>query len=782
VGYVLGVDLGTTFSAAAIVRDGVAQVCTLGLRATALPSVVFLRDDGELLIGDAAERRSVSDPERVAREFKRRMGDPTPILLGGSPFSAHALTGRLLRSVVDQVTATEGGPPERIVVTRPANWGEYKQELFAQALHQADIDAMTVTEPEAAAVHYAAAGRLGPGAVVAVYDLGGGTFDATVLRNTGERFELLGTPLGIEQLGGVDFDDAVFRFAVDSLGPAVSELDPEDQAALAALARLRRDCVEAKEALSSDTETTISAVLPTVQRDLRLTRGEFEALIRPALLDTVSMLERALRSADVDAAALTAVLLVGGSSRIPLVSQLLTERLGAPVGLDLHPKHAVALGAAHLASVMPATPANLAKPANPNGGAVAPAQSGPVLTKTRAATPPAPAPAPPPGPARAPASAPARNGAGRIAWLLAGVAALSFILVGIAGAVWVGANRRHAQGSANAPAIDLAPAAADTDKIKRPTGEPLSDDTIVYTHESEGKWNIWAVKADGSDNRPLTSEQAVRVRLPALSPDRRTIAYTETGDGTQNLYLIDTQAAGKQRVASELAADARAAWSPDMTRLVFVAERGGQRDLTVVDLRTEEETKLTDNAEEEGDPAWSPDGSKIVYWSGNDLWTVGSAGGPPTRLTSSEGQEADPAWSPDGSKIAYAAKPTGRGWDIVVADANGRNAKALSPGAATRNGDEQDPTWSPDGQRIAFETKRDAQASNPATDDAEIYVVAVTGENPVRLTTTGGYDGHPAWGTGATPEARERSNLGGRFTPSTTAVSDRPRPAGKAAA
>jgi Tol biopolymer transport system component len=128
---------------------------------------------------------------------------------------------------------------------------------------------------------------------------------------------------------------------------------------------------------------------------------------------------------------------------------------------------------------------------------------------------------------------------------------------------------------------------------------------------------------------------------------------------------------------------------------------------------------------------------------------VPAAGGNATQLTSAEGQEADPAWSPDGTKIAYSAKPTGRSWDLVVADANGRNPRPVAPGAATTEGDEQDATWSPDGTRIDFETKRDAAAANAATDDSEIYLVNADGTGPLRLTRSGGYDGHPAWGTPA---------------------------------
>lgn len=344
--WTLGVDLGTTYTAAAVLRDGQARMVNLGRRGAAVPSVVFLRDDDTILIGEAAERRGVADPDRVAREFKRRVGDPAPILLGGVPMSADALLARLLGWTVETVGEREGGPPDRTVVCHPANWGPYKLELLRQACVRAGVgDGDLVPEPQAAAVHYASQERVEPGAVVAVYDLGGGTFDAAVLRKTEAGFELLGRPEGIERLGGIDFDEAVLAHALRHVGDSVAGLG-DDPASRAALARLRRECVDAKEALSADSETSIPVTLPGLDTEVRLTRAELESAIRIPLLETVSALRRALRSAEVEAEALAAVLLVGGSSRIPMVAQMVGAELGRPVAVDADPKHAVALGAA----------------------------------------------------------------------------------------------------------------------------------------------------------------------------------------------------------------------------------------------------------------------------------------------------------------------------------------------------------------------------------------------------------------------------------------------------
>jgi molecular chaperone DnaK len=349
--YYLGVDLGTTYTAAAVWRDGHVEITGLGNRAPTIPSVVLLRDDGSMLVGEAAERRAVVEPHRVAREFKRRIGDPTPIVIGGTPYSADALTAKVLRWVVDKVTETEGGAPTGVAITYPANWGDYKTDLLRQAITLADLDRVdTVTEPEAAAIHYASQERVEQGSVIAVYDLGGGTFDAAVLRKTTTGWDILGEPQGVERLGGVDFDEAVFQHVVATLDGAVERLDPDDATALAAVARLRFECVDAKEALSTDTEVTIPVLLPNVQTEVRLTRRELEAMVRPALEGSITALDRAIRLANVKTEDVTTILLVGGSSRAPLVSELVSSELARPLAVDAHPKYSVALGAAVVAA------------------------------------------------------------------------------------------------------------------------------------------------------------------------------------------------------------------------------------------------------------------------------------------------------------------------------------------------------------------------------------------------------------------------------------------------
>jgi molecular chaperone DnaK len=375
--YALGIDLGTTYTAAATARNGRAEVVALGYRATSVPTVVFLRDDGRFLVGDAAERRAAHDAGRVAREFKRRVGDPTPLLLGGSPVAVDRCLAEVLRWVVTTVSETEGGLPDAVTVTHPANWGEFKRDVLREALRMVELPgARLLAEPVAAATWYAHAERLAPGNTIAVYDLGGGTFDAAVLRRRADgEFESLGRAEGIERLGGIDVDEAVFGHVIRALGiePAALAAAADDPAVMTAASQLRRACVEAKEALSSETSVTIPAWLAGVNHEVLLQRTELEDLVGPLLRSTVEALDRVVASAGLRPDDLHSVLLVGGSSRIPLISRLVSAGLGRPVAVDAHPKHPVALGAAldagaHVAP-RPAqpTPAPIAAPVGPGG-------------------------------------------------------------------------------------------------------------------------------------------------------------------------------------------------------------------------------------------------------------------------------------------------------------------------------------------------------------------------------------------------------------------------------
>jgi actin-like ATPase involved in cell morphogenesis len=366
VGYQLGIDIGTTYTAAAVCRSSdhrwvEPETVTLGTRSATIPSVLFIAPDGSVVVGEAAERRALTDPGRVVREFKRRIGDPTPIVVGGQAWAPEDLSARLVRWVVDRVAEREGGAAACIALTHPASWGSHKKELLVNALAAQGLTVSFLAEPQAAALHYATEERVAPGSTIAVYDLGGGTFDAAVVRKAdrsdaafgGVGFGLLGRPEGLDRLGGVDFDEVVFDHVRDGLPAAFADLDDTDPRVLSAVARVRRECTEAKEALSADTDVSIPVLLPAASGSVRLHRSEFEGLIREQVEETVEALRKAVKSAGCAPEALTAVLLVGGSSRIPLVAQLVSDGLGRPVAVDTDPKNAIAKGAALSVSPKP---------------------------------------------------------------------------------------------------------------------------------------------------------------------------------------------------------------------------------------------------------------------------------------------------------------------------------------------------------------------------------------------------------------------------------------------
>lgn len=498
--YHLGVDLGTTYCAAAVLRDGqpAPEVVTLGASNPVMPSVVLLRADGTVLHGEAAERRAVEEPTRVGREFKRRLGDATPLVLGGTPYGAEALMARLLRAIVALVTEREGQAPSSVTLTHPANYGPYKLEQMREVANSAGLDpAVTrhLAEPQAAALSYAARDRVLPGEVVAVYDFGGGTFDAALVRRDGDGFVLIGRPDGLDRFGGIDIDAAIMAYVDDAVGGRVTSLDADDPEVQAGVARLRDECRTGKEALSSDSDTSITVALPGVQSRVRLTRPELESMLRPRLIETIEALERTVASARLTMADVSRILLVGGSSRIPLVGEMLRDRTHRPIAVDAHPKFAIAIGAAidgrataGQASAAPPLDRTVALPVT--AAPAPPPLSSPIPSQT---VPPASATPPPPPPSSAVAApmpidrpfvaapvpvVPSR----RRVWVGAGAAAL--VIAAVIGVVVTRGDDDASGGAADAPSSASSPDAAGTAAPSAPATDPsVSASTDVASTE-----------------------------------------------------------------------------------------------------------------------------------------------------------------------------------------------------------------------------------------------------------------------------------------------------------
>jgi hypothetical protein len=356
--YFLAIDVGTSRTAAATARstpDGalLAASLPLGRNADSTPTTVFVSDSG-LLFGDAAERRGATQPERLVREFKRRIGDDVPIVAGDRRFSPQDLYALVVGWVIGTAVEREGQHPAGIAVSVPVTWGEYRTQLVRDAIGRLGwTDVQVITEPEAAARHYESTHPLESGRALAVYDFGGGTFDTVILQKMPDgNVDFVGSPVGIPDLGGADFDDIVLRHTVRAAGiPASALAGVQSDAGLRmALASLRRECVDAKESLSFDGEAVVPVLIGDGHGAVRLTRAEFEDMIEPEIERTVEVLEIALEQSGLTADDLDAILLTGGTSRIPRVAQLLSERFDRPIAIDADPKAIIALGAARTAA------------------------------------------------------------------------------------------------------------------------------------------------------------------------------------------------------------------------------------------------------------------------------------------------------------------------------------------------------------------------------------------------------------------------------------------------
>lgn len=348
--YVLGIDLGTTSTTAAVCRTlggkHVVSDVRLGARTPTMPTVMAVLPDGTVLVGDPAEEHAHRHPERAIRNVKRLVGDPAPLL--GTIWTPERLLAHLVRRVVDTVTELESARPGRTVLAVPVSWGDDNLEVLSTALQGCGLTVTLVTDAEAAAAQYVAVDRRRAGQQVALYDFGGGFVRASVLQlgGPGLRATVLGPPEGSDRIGGTDVDDAVLRHLRAALPQAFLDRPDGDPA-------MRRTCTVAKEMLSSGGVAHIPVRTSVTSRSVTVHRADLEERIRPLVDDTIAMLDRAIESAGTAAGELSDVLLLGGSSRIPLVVQRLSACLGRPVALGPSFPGVVARGAALLGSGSP---------------------------------------------------------------------------------------------------------------------------------------------------------------------------------------------------------------------------------------------------------------------------------------------------------------------------------------------------------------------------------------------------------------------------------------------
>lgn len=354
---VLSVDLGTSNTVAVLAEQGRApRVVDVDGSAT-MPSAVFAAEDGTIMVGRDAERRARLDPTRFEPNPKRRVDEQT-LLLGNDVVPVSEALAAVLRRVMEEVTRQLGGDqPEEVRLTHPAQWGPTRRNVLTTAARLAGITGSVtlVPEPVAAAAHFASfpGKSLAQGQALAVYDLGAGTFDVAVVGTTPNGGYAVLAEDGLPDLGGLDVDQALLVH----VGREVSHKDPqrwqrllrpESTADRRTRRALQEDVKAAKESLSRHPQTEVP--MPEPFDDVLVTRGELEALVRPAMLRSVELMSRTLHSAGMAPDSLVGIYLVGGSSRLPLVGSMIAEKLGVvPTSLD-QPETAVALGAHHVSN------------------------------------------------------------------------------------------------------------------------------------------------------------------------------------------------------------------------------------------------------------------------------------------------------------------------------------------------------------------------------------------------------------------------------------------------
>ena len=349
--FVVAVDIGTRRISAAVARrasagDVVASNVPLGRSTDSAPSAVFVGEN-DLIFGDAAERRGLSSPDRVLRGVVGRIGEDAPYLVGHQRLMPADVFAATVAWVVDTVREREGADPAAVAVTVPATWADYRTAEVEAALAREGLGAaQLLSTPRAVTFEYETATPVKPGHGVAVYDFGAREFAAVVLRaDRGvDGLHVAGVPVSVPGLGGADIDDALLARVLDSAGLTAQSTEFASAPPLLAAA-LRREVVEAKEALSFDSETVVPVIVGSGGA-VRITRGELESIVEPLVERTMDALAQAIESARMTPAEIDAILLIGGSSRIPRIAQMLSERFDRPVVVDADPKAIVALGAA----------------------------------------------------------------------------------------------------------------------------------------------------------------------------------------------------------------------------------------------------------------------------------------------------------------------------------------------------------------------------------------------------------------------------------------------------
>ena len=353
---ILGIDLGTTNSEIAIYRDGRPEVLRDDQGRIILHSVVGLTENGELLVGEEARNQFLLYPERTVRSIKRRMGSDAKVRLGEREYTPQEISAIILSRLKEIAQAQLGRTIRKAVITVPAYFSDTQRQATREAGEIAGLEvARIINEPTAAALVYEAAQHQGKR--ILVYDLGGGTFDVSVVRIEQGVVEVISSH-GNNHLGGDDFDHKIVEHVLEHL-KLKHGVDVADRPQ--AMARILRSAEDAKKQLSDHPYARIAEEYlaehsgQPVNLDLELSREEYEDMIAPFIEETLGAIHIALESAGLTSSQVDEILLVGGATRTPLIRRRLVEVFGSQPRGEVDPDLCVAMGAAIQGAAMTGT-------------------------------------------------------------------------------------------------------------------------------------------------------------------------------------------------------------------------------------------------------------------------------------------------------------------------------------------------------------------------------------------------------------------------------------------
>lgn len=352
---ILGIDLGTTNSVLALTENGKPQLCRID-GDFLLPSVVGVSAEGEMLVGKPAYNQWVAAPERTVRSIKRRMGKEEAVEMAGQTYTPQEISALILRTIKEAAEERLGDAVTRAVITVPAYFNEVQRQATMEAGAIAGLDVeRIINEPTAAALAYGYGLNDDEHKRILVYDLGGGTFDVSVIELNYGVVDVMATA-GDNYLGGDDFDERLAELIAEEFADQHG-IDLHDNQR--AWNRLLRAAEEAKITLSGEPRASINLEYidtdPTgnplhIKREVD--RREFIERIQDLLDSTIDCIDRALRDAQLEVSDVDRILMVGGSTRIPAVSSLVSTHMGQDPHDEIDPDAAVALGAAVQAGII----------------------------------------------------------------------------------------------------------------------------------------------------------------------------------------------------------------------------------------------------------------------------------------------------------------------------------------------------------------------------------------------------------------------------------------------